>query len=203
MQSALDTTGTPEPMRHGQFRVAIDGAQSTGKTTLHDHLRKVFSDAFVFVPEASRVVAPQMGVHSRADWEELLANPDRLAAFFDKEEEWLASHHTLDADILVDSSWYMIQAYRKVFSSTSKQRREHHPVYDLVLFCSTDCPGEQDGFRFLKGREEVEQIYLTMVSSWPILDFLVLPPGDTRYQVAADAVRKRTRALTDRRNRRG
>jgi hypothetical protein len=72
-----------------KVRISVDGAQSTGKTTLVEYLKGFYKDHFVYIPEASREIAPSFGVHNSLDWAELIRDPERLRCFFDREEQWL------------------------------------------------------------------------------------------------------------------
>ena len=99
---------------HGA-RVAIDGAQSTGKTTLFDQLRSTLSDRARFIPEASREVAGRFGVVGTADWAGLIADQSRLREFFEAEEEYQRLAEGGGGSFVVDSSIYQIRAYREYF----------------------------------------------------------------------------------------
>lgn len=99
--------------------IAIDGAQSTGKTTLFDELRHHFGPRFHYSREPSRLIATSVGIRTSSDWRRLLASPPELERFFTAEERLRSADQATHDDLIEDSSLYLIAAYRHVFGLTS------------------------------------------------------------------------------------
>lgn len=169
----------PQPVR-----VAIDGAQATGKTTLLRQLQAHFGPRLTYIEEASRVIAPEFGVIAKDDWPKLLTNAERLQRFFEREEEWLSCQEEMSGRFVVDSSVYMVHAYRTLFGALAGVHLRNQR-YDLVLYCPLIGEGQLDGFRFLEGRDAVDRIYRTVVASHFDGEFIELPAGEQRLQAAA------------------
>jgi|HubBroStandDraft_4_1064222.scaffolds.fasta_scaffold142261_2 nicotinamide riboside kinase len=165
-----------------KLRVAIDGAQSTGKTTLWQQLREHYGSYLQFIPEASREIAPGFGIASATDWSVLLANPLRLQAFFEAEEQWLVRQECPDR-FVTDSSLYLIQAYRRVFNLPVNETLLESTRYDLLLYCTLVSPPSEDGFRFLGRREQIDATYRNIVGGWCKPAFIELP-SEARLQSA-------------------
>jgi nicotinamide riboside kinase len=170
-----------------KMRIAIDGTMSSGKTTLFEALRKsVLSERFAFVPEASRRIAGEFGVTSMDDWKDLLADDRKLNEFFMREEEWLLTYET--DKCVVDSSFFLIQAYRHYFTDRPITEHALWPHYDLVLFCEPPPSGKLDGFRFLTGRMAIHELYLKYRPHFLIDAFERLSPTVDRTSIAIDYI---------------
>lgn len=166
-----------------RLRIAIDGAQATGKTTLYRHLESRYREHFAFVPEASRVIAPAFDIRSEIDWQRLLSDHGRLEAFFTQEEAW-QERMEQSPMFVVDSSMYMIQAYRRYFGH-GVARRDLSDKYDAILFCPTiNAAYTSDGFRFEIGRERIEQLYLDVTREDYSGAVYRMPGGDARFTEA-------------------
>lgn len=168
------------------LRVAIDGAQSTGKTTLWQQLRGHYGSYVQFIPEASREIAPGFGIASATDWSLLLANPTRLQAFFEAEEKWLVRQECSDR-FVTDSSLYLIQAYRRVFNFQINETLLESARYDLLLYCTVVSPPTEDGFRFLERREQVDATYRNIVGD-RCKQALIELPSEGRLQSAIQLI---------------
>jgi nicotinamide riboside kinase len=170
-------------------RIAIDGAQSTGKTTLQAKLIEGFGSVLRPVPEAARIVAREVGLHSSADWATLLQDKARLESFFLKQEAWQADAEAQAGSCVVDGSRGLMTAYRRVFLGGASPAI---PRYDLVLYCGLDIPFCDDGFRFSEGRERVDELYRNFVAPKIVVSpdrFVTLPAGPDRWSLATAAVR--------------
>jgi nicotinamide riboside kinase len=169
-----------------ELRVAIDGAQSTGKTTLWRQLREHYGTQLDFIPEVSREIAPRFGIISVTDWPVLLADRVRLLAFFKAEEEWLMKQER-SSRFLTDSSLYAIQAYRSVFHLPINRAILEFPRYDLLLYCALASQFSPDGFRFLEHREHVDAAYRQIVGAC-CKQTLVELPSERRLDRAINLV---------------
>jgi nicotinamide riboside kinase len=167
-----------------RLRIAIDGAQSTGKTTVFNHLRNAFRSAATFIPEASRKIALDFGVAQTSDWPELLSNPSRLREFFDAEEKWQRSAEDASDMFVADSSLLLVQAYRCHFEQDYRFHCTFGSRYDVILYCPLSEGGVSDGFRFLDGRPAVAKAYEAIVLEQFHGDFIELPFGPSRLQTA-------------------
>ena len=179
-------------MRHTsarKLRIAVDGAQSTGKTTIFDSLERSFRTSFTFIPEASRSIAPKFGVSRASDWPRLLSDADALRAFFNAEEEWQRSAEDRSNAFVVDSSLLLVQAYRQRFEPGYRLQETFANRYDLILYCPVAEEGISDGFRFLNGRAEVAYIYESIALKHFRGTFTRLPDGLARSHTAESYVR--------------
>ncbi len=168
-----------------ELRVAIDGAQSTGKTTLWRQLRDHYGTQFDFIPEVSREIVPRFGILSATDWPVLLADRVRLLAFFEAEEQWLIKQER-SRRFVTDSSLYAIQAYRSVFHFPINGPILEFPRYDLLLFCAL-VPFSPDGFRFLEHREHIDVAYRQIVGT-RCKEALVILPTEKRLDRAINLI---------------
>jgi nicotinamide riboside kinase len=169
------------------MRIGIDGTMSSGKTTLFEKLRRTtFAERFDFVPEASRVVAAEFGVRSQRDWEEVLSSPELLDAFLTREEQWLAANES--EHCIVDSSFNLIQIYRKLFANDPFPACRDWPKYDLIFFCEATHAAESDGFRFLRGRADIDRLYRRHRKKFHVSEFIDLSPDTDRFAVAQQTI---------------
>src|SRR5690349_17048047 len=168
--------------------IAIDGAQSTGKTTLFEQLRAYYASGFFFSEEPARVIAPLFEVATSADWSGLLTNTAQLSRFFDEEERIRIECQATHRDIVEDSSLYLIAAYRLTFDVPHDAQLLHGAPYDLIMYCPLDVEIEADGFRFLERRETVDTMYRHLVSQHHHGRFVELPCGDARLDAARAAI---------------
>ncbi len=172
------------------MRIAIDGAQSTGKTTLLCQLSKTHLNLrYSFIEEASRHVAANFGIVTAADWQKLLGDKDRLRHFFDAEESWQLAHEKMGTSWIIDSSFFLTAAYRKFFGIEINLPLLSSRSYDLILYCPVEsCNMVENGFRFSVGRAEVDRIYREIISCYYFGKILELPGGTMRLALAVSAI---------------
>lgn len=170
------------------IRVAVDGVASTGKTTLVNQLRDLFPQ-FKIVEEASRVIAPRFDVRTEADWQHLLKDLPKLELFFSAEEAWLQSNEDRQERTLIDSSMFLISAYRRAFGCKFDPSLAIARNYTLILYCPLNV-GVCDGFRFLDGRDELDTHYRQIISQHFQGEFRPLPHGNFRLHFAADCIQE-------------
>ena len=171
-------------------RIAIDGAQSTGKTTLFELLRLAFSGDLAFIPEAARVLAPEFGVQRAEDWPQLLSDKTRLQKFFDAEEEWQLKQQIASSAFVVDSSLMLTWAYRRHFQCSEPAHPDLAGHYDLVLYCPLRHPSHNDGFRFVVGRTSIDSHYKRIAQSVFVGKLVELPESPSlRVSVAEQAIK--------------
>lgn len=174
------------------MRIAIDGVQSTGKTTLFEALRKRNITGLSCIPEAARVTAPSMGITSPETWNRVLTNRDLTLEFFSRLKRWQEEQERSAESFIVDSSFFIHQAYKEYFGVSGIDFLDR--TYDLILFLPTiGMPFREDGFRFSTGREEVEQLYLTIINSSHSGEFVKLPFGRDRFFAAEREILARLR----------
>ncbi|NOS70154.1 MAG: ATP-binding protein [Verrucomicrobia bacterium] len=171
------------------LRIAIDGAQSTGKTTLWSQLQDRYGNQFSFVPEASRHIAKRFAVNTATDWQPLLANKDRLRSFFEQEEEWQVEQE-IKVPFIADSSLFLIQAYRITFGVPTNDSVLSTAKYDLVLYCPPVSNFVADGFRFETQRDRVDQAYREITRSYFRGRLVELPTNGARLEQAVAAIDK-------------
>lgn len=175
-----------DPAPAPKLRIAIDGAQSTGKTTLAAALQLELGPRMRLIPDAARAVALASGVATASDWEGLLADRHRLELFFGLEETWQASQEARPGSFVADGSRALIAAYRAWLDCAPP--RLVGPLYDLVLYCGIDIPFVEDGFRFSRGRVEVDALYRARYAATAASRFVCVPPGAGRLPAAMAAV---------------
>ena len=141
-------------------RIAIDGAQCSGKTTLLGELSRRLGGEYALIPEAARVIAPQFGVTSLSDWPRLLEDHQELARFFHEELCWLSVQQTTSATFLCDSSHFVVEAYRRTLLGHELPLSDAtlSSSYNMVLYCEP-VELESDGFRFFEKRDSVIEQY--------------------------------------------
>jgi len=169
-------------------RVAIDGAQSTGKTTVFHHLRNTLPGRTKFIPEASREVAGRFGVVGASDWPGLIADQRRLREFFEAEEAFQRLAEGGCGAFVVDSSLYLIRAYREYFGVPPLPGECGEFTYDLILYCPAIQCGVEDGFRFLAGRADVDRLCRDTLRRCHRGQLIELPPDESRLLRAEEAV---------------
>jgi len=176
-----------EASNTARSRIAIDGAQCTGKTSLLDQLRNVYSGRLRFIPEASRIVAPRFSIFSHKHWKPVLADAQLLANFFKMEEEWLMQQE-LPGRFVVDSSLMLIQAYKLYFGHAKDESLLRQDRYDLILYCPPTNTFVADGFRFPTGRLKVDELYRQILRDYFRGRVLELPVGAERLPAAIAAI---------------
>jgi len=169
-------------------RVAIDGAQCTGKTTVFQHLRSTLPGRTKFIPETSREVAGQFGVVGASDWPGLIADQRRLREFFEAEEAFQRLAEGGCGAFVVDSSLYLIRAYREYFGVPPLPGECGEFAYDLILYCPAVRCGVEDGFRFLAGRADVDQLCRDTLRRCHRGQLIELPADESRFLRAEEAV---------------
>ena len=173
--------------RQRPLRIAVDGAQSTGKTTLIEQLATHYENQFSYIPEAARQVALEFGVQNADDWPALLNDRDQLREFFSEEERWLIAKEKCGS-FIVDSSWLLIQAYREYWECPRDRSLLTRARYDLVLYCPPTNAFVEDGFRFCQGRLEVDQIYRRIAKQSLDGKLVTLPCAEPRLPFAIRAI---------------
>jgi nicotinamide riboside kinase len=146
-------------------RIAIDGAQSTGKTTLWTELQDHYGSKLLFIREAARAIAADFGIFEAADWPSLLSDVPRLAAFFAAEEEWQLTQELSGSGFVSDSSLYLIQAYKVAFGFPVDDAVLKRARYDVLFHCTNVNPFTPDGFRFVAHREQVDLEYRKIITN--------------------------------------
>lgn len=180
------------------LRIAIDGAQSTGKTTLLNFLAHAFPDDFRIIPEIVRIVGSEFGLHTEHDWVAIKKDPERLAALFRRHATVLAAVEDDSPSFILDSSFHLHESYRRYFN-LPEIFPDYRDRYDLIFFCPSDeIPYMDDGFRFPEGRAEVERIYLDLIGTRHSGTFIRLPGGDLRFSAAQKIVRELLQAPAQR-----
>jgi NadR type nicotinamide-nucleotide adenylyltransferase len=181
------------PLRHWEFlpacvrphfarRVAIVGAESTGKTTLARELAARFATAWV--PEFARgYLAARGGVCEPRDLP-VIAREQAAA------EERLAREANrvliCDTDLVTTALWgeRYFGACDPVVQSLARERR-----YDLTLLCENDQPGVDDGLRDSPGhREWFRERFVRELSKRQRPLHVVRGAGPGRLAAAAPAV---------------
>jgi len=91
---------------------------------------------------------------------------------------------------ILDSSYYVIQAYKSWLLGQKLRVTDQSPKYDLILYCARSKPPESDGFRFLFGQEQVDDTYREALPILPVRRFVELPEQpEPRLSVAVDEIR--------------
>jgi predicted ATPase len=136
-------------------RVAIDGAASTGKTTLLAALACETEGWFV-IEEAVRSIAASYGVRAAAQWPVVLDDPVKYRGLSERLLECqLASEQR--APFISDGSIYKIYAYARVGGVDLGADRLRRAAYDLIIYCPLEFTPVSDDFRFVEGREAVDR----------------------------------------------
>ncbi|MEO7454715.1 MAG: ATP-binding protein [Gemmatimonadaceae bacterium] len=121
-------------------RICVTGPESTGKTTLAQHLAA--SLGAPWVPEASRLYAERVGRDLTVDDVEPIAREH--AAMADAAAATGAATIVLDTD-LVSTSIY--GRYYYDFTSKWIEAESRRRAADLYLLCDVDVPWIPDGIR--------------------------------------------------------
>lgn len=179
--------------RGTKIRIGIDGAQGVGKTTLLADLAAEFGTQFEYIPEAARIIAPLFGVMSAEDWQPLLADQARLEEFFGAEQAWLIEREERARWFMVDSSLWLIAAYRERFGCGDGVSVARNRNYDLLLYCAAEDRPRPDGFRFTEYRDEVDATYRALVGRYFEGALVKLPEGSRRLAVAIEAIENELR----------
>jgi nicotinamide riboside kinase len=173
-------------------RIAIDGAQSTGKSTLLQALFPTFHKRLTFITEASREIAPRFSIECERDWHRLLGNKKLLEEFFAAEEQWQADQQAAAREgFVIDSSLMLTWAYRRHFLCEDPADSRFTGQYDLVLYCPPGAAlSRVDGFRFLTGREAIDMRYREIVKRVLEGVMVTLPIGVERLSLAVAEITK-------------
>lgn len=136
------------------MKIAIDGTQSVGKTTLFEALKDKLL-GWNFIPELARTVAPQFNLESHKDWSELISNRKKYNSFIEIMIEQQQNKEK-STPFIIDSSIYRTIAYAHFngLDICNEYIKKIH--YDLIIFCPIEFDYIDDGFRYSNGREEVD-----------------------------------------------
>ena len=128
------------------MKVAIDGAQSVGKSTLYQHMKSFLANWY-FIPEIVRGVSPKYGLNSRKDWEKLISDKNKYTEFMRMiiERQFFFER---DSNLVVDSSIYRVVAYANVAGLNVFDEYLTQVKYDLIIYCPIEFSFIEDGFRF-------------------------------------------------------
>ncbi len=172
----------PEVVRpYYRKKVALVGAESTGKTTLAEKLARHFST--LWVPELARAIIDKAGGYS----EKLLGNivwsqEEAVRNAADKFRRWL----------FVDSDFLTTCFYARKFSGPSfvppitPLLKSTHD-YDLYLFCEPDIPYKKDSQRSeTDNRAEDSQTMLEMYQKTKTPLYHVKGIGENRLKNALE-----------------
>ncbi len=173
-----------------RLRIGVDGAQGTGKTNLLARLRRHFAEKFEYIPEAARTIAPAFGVCTDADWPTLLGDKPRLEAFFNAEQEWVIAHEDSAGSFMIDSSLWVVAAYREYFACRPGITVAVSRTYDLILHCGPSGPLVKDGFRFAEGQLQVDECYRRLVRHSFQGSIVFLPSGESRISRAIESIER-------------
>jgi nicotinamide riboside kinase len=166
------------------MRVAIDGTQSTGKTTLLTALREEHLGDFIFLNEAARRLAPQVGISVTEDWAALFESPSRHLEFLRRLFAYQSSLEAEARHFMVDGSLYKILAYALTFGFAVDDvtASTNEISYDLIVYCPPNIAFQDDGFRYQENRDELaarlEQLYDRLYGGR-----LMIASGSTRERV--------------------
>ena len=172
----------------GALRIAIVGAESTGKTTLAAalaaHLTQTTKQRVVWVPEVLREWCDRAGRTPRADEQAaiLQAQQDRIDA--------AAAAHDI---VVCDTTPLMTAVYsRLVFGDCWLDTRaaEWHRHIDLTLLTALDLPWVADGLQRVgpQVREPVDSALRELMAAHGLPWTVVRGEGSARLQCAVAAV---------------
>ena len=170
------------------IRIAVDGVQCTGKTTLFNALQVRYATRFTFIPEAARVVAPLCHIFTEADWQRVHADPDRLAAFYAIEEQWQMTAEDDAGDFIADGSLFVTAAYRQYFGLDPHIHLAVSRCYSILLCCCPSVTFATDGFRFSRGRDDIDILFNNILEQHYTGSVIYLPSGPERPDAAIRAV---------------
>jgi nicotinamide riboside kinase len=142
------------------IRIAIDGTQSTGKTTLFTALQQQEDlRGFAYLEEAARHLAPKAGIHATEDWLALFESPTRHVEFLQRLYAYQTSLEAEAGRFIVDGSLYKILAYAEVFGFALHDVTDtvNDIRYDLIVYCPRDIAFQSDGFRYQEKRNELAE----------------------------------------------
>lgn len=165
------------------MRIAIDGVQCSGKTTLLEQLKELLYTNVAVIPEGARLIGAQHGVAKDDDWAALRSDEVRARAFFQDLEQWQIDEEERQP-FIIDSSMVLHYCYRKLFGLPTQDLLGRVERYDLILYLERVHECEKDGFRFLDGRDFVEDVYNT--EALPLIGSrcIWLPLGADRLRLA-------------------
>jgi nicotinamide riboside kinase len=139
------------------MRIAIDGAQSTGKTTLWTDLKKQMAEPLIFIPEIGSLIGKNdYGIQSSKDWVGLLKNHDRCKKFIDN----VIAYQLQQEDIMffiVDSSLYRVSTLAYLTNNSVSEIEMAKYKYDLIFYCPIEFEYVEDRFRTPYLRVESDQ----------------------------------------------
>ena len=149
-------------------RIAIDGSQSTGKTTAFEQIKSLLygNRDMHFIEETAGVVAKhKMNIKTDRDWEILLNDRERYKLFVSLlvakqiEEETAIS-------FISDSSLYRIYAYAMENGVNVTDAELSKVKYDLVLYCPIEFEFVHNEFRSIHLRENVDERLLSLIRKY-------------------------------------
>lgn len=170
------------------FKVAIVGAEATGKSTLAENLAKYYQS--IWVPEYAReyltrlsrkytfddILAIAQGQNQLIS-ESIAKNPSMSIIFFDT--ELLVTHIWCEYVFGKHHSW--------IAENLAKQN------FDLYLLCNTDLPWEYDVLReqpSLEKRKEIHSLYEFYLQKFHFTYELIEGRAEQRLLSAVQAIEK-------------
>lgn len=170
------------------FRIAIVGAQGTGKTTLAEALAKEVG--LPLIREGARELSELMEVQS----------PDQLGPILAQflQQAILTRQIVLEnyfGDFISDRSTVDCYAYwQKLFGGLvsleltnlyERLARVHARQYQLIAFCPIEFPLEDDSFRYLNVdfQKEIDRIIRACLTDWGLQTKTVFVAGETEVRV--------------------
>lgn len=165
-------------------KVAIVGAESTGKSTLAEQLAAQYKT--VFVPEQARDLVPDS---KTCTWEDLLKIGTAHAAAI--EDELKVANRLLFLDTEINTT----KAYGQyLFGRTPEfsAHIEHLNYADLYLLLDTDVPYVQDGTRLDEtDRNAMQAAHLAQLQSADITPVIITGSWEERFRAACAAIHSR------------
>ena len=166
-----------------QFRIAITGPESTGKTTLAIQLAEVFNGQYI--PEFAREYVENLHHQYRYDDVETIAKTQL--------EQYMATKSSSDRLFFFDT-WLIITKvwFNWVFERTPDwldEQIRNCPI-DLFLLCRPDLPWEADSVRENGGENRLilfEQ-YRNELNHYGFKFVEIGGSGDARLQCSIDAI---------------
>jgi len=150
------------------MKIAIDGAESTGKTSLLDGLDRKAYQGYTFISEVgSKIACSLYGVSSPSDWESLFANSDRYYRFC---RDILSAQQTAERNsqenYFIDSSIYRLYAYAFINGIRMDASLLKSFYYDIVFFCPIEFDPIEDGFRTTSLRAQVDSTLRSLLDEY-------------------------------------
>jgi nicotinamide riboside kinase len=149
-------------------KIAIDGSQSTGKTTVFEQIKSLLdgNSDIHFIEEMAGVVAKnEMNVKTAKDWEMLLNDRERYNLFVSL---LVAKQTEKESAIpfISDSSLYRIYAYAMENGVDITEAELTKVKYDLVLYCPIEFEFVHNDFRSIHLRESVNERLLGLIKKY-------------------------------------